>query len=182
MKQRTVQWDEATLEELKMFAAQVLGMSVHPKIGEDKLRGKIRMAYPGDTITIMALDDEDSAPADAPVAASAEPTDGKALRGSSAAGDPMVTITIAETDSAGGKRPVFVGVNGVGMLIPRGKQVDIPYRFYLALTHAIKTTYEQDEATGEIISSDVPSYPFGVNKMPPQADIDAYTAAEHVAA
>ena len=180
MKQKTVPWDEATLDELKMFAAQVLGMSVHPNIGEDKLRGKIRMAYPGESITIMVLEDEDDKAADAPVAPSEG--DGKALRGASAAGDPMVTITIAETDSAGGKRPVFVGVNGVGMLIPRGKQVDIPYRFYLALTNAIKTTYEQDEATGEIVSSDVPSYPFGVNKMPPQAEIDAYTAAEQVAA
>lgn len=176
MKQKTVPWDEATLDELTKFAAQVLGMSVHPNIGEIKLRGKIRQAYPGDSITIMVLEDEDKGPVDAPVPPSEG--DGKALRGASAENDPKVTITISEVDDVGGKRPVFVGVNGVGMLIPRGKPVDIPYRYYHALTNAIKTTHDQDEATQEIISSDVLSYPMSVNKMPPQAEIDAYLALE----
>ena len=114
--------------------------------------------------------------------ASETPTDGKALRGSSAENDPKVQITIAEVEGAGGKRPVFVGVNGVGMLIARGRPQDIPYRYYAALTNAIKTTHEQDESTGEIVSSDVPSYPFSVNRMPPQTEIDAYLALEQQAA
>ena len=179
MKQKTVPWDEATLDELKKFAASVLGISVSPRIGEETLRAKIRQAYPGDTITIMVLDDEvEETVGDAPAPASETPTDGKALRGASAENDPKVTITITEMEGAGGKRPVYVGVNGVAMLIPRGRPVDIPYRYYHALTNAIKTLYEQDEASGEVISSDVPTYPMSVNKMPPQADIDAYLAAE----
>jgi hypothetical protein len=180
MKQKTVPWDEATLTELKMFAAQVLGMSTHPSIGESTLRGKIRQAYNGQEITIMVNESgpEDEAVGDAPSPPSETPNDGKALRGASAAGDPKVKITIAEVEGAGGKRPVPVGVNGVIMLVPRGKAVDIPYRYYEALTHAVKTTYEQDEASGEVISSDVPSYPMSVNVMPPQAEIDAYLAAE----
>ncbi len=183
MKQKTVPWDEATLHELKMFAAQVLGMSVNHNVGESTLRSKIRQAYPGDDITFMVLDGiEEAQASDAPAQPSETPNDGKALRGTSAAGDPKVKITIAEVEGAGGKRPVPVGVNGVIMLVPRGKPVDIPYRYYEALSHAEKTTYEQDPETDEVISSDVPSYPMSVNTMPPQAEIDAYLAAERPAA
>lgn len=183
MKQKTVPWDDATLDELKKFVAQVLGISVNYNIGESTLRAKIRQAYGGDTITIMVLDGEDEFVAeDAPAPASTKPpTHGKALRGSSAENDPKVTITIAEIEGAGGKRPVPVGVNGVMMLVPRGRPVDIPYRYYHALTLAVKTVHEQDEETLEIVSSDVPSYPFSVNKMPPQAEIDAYLAADAAA-
>ncbi len=180
MKQKTVPWDEATLLELKMFAAQVLGMSAHPNIGEATLRAKIRQAYNGDEITIMVDESgpKDASQADTPAAPSETPNDGKALRGTSAANDPKVKITIAEVEGAGGKRPVPVGVNGVVMLVPRGRPVDIPYRYYEVMRHAIKRTYEQDETTHEVISSDVPSYPMSVNLMPPQAEIDAYLAAE----
>ncbi len=183
MPQKTVPWDEATPRELKMFAAQVLGMMTMPNIGEATLRAKIRQAYSGDNITILLLDDEDEgAASDAPAPPPDTPNDGKALRGTAASNDPMVKITIAEMEGAGGKRPVPVGVNGVIMLVPRGRPVDIPYRYYEALSHAVKTMHEQDETTGEIISSDVPSYPMSVNVMPPQAEIDAYLAAEQRAA
>ena len=179
MQQKTVPWDEATLDELTKFAASVLGISVSPRINESTLRAKIRQAHSGDNITILVPDDDDEAVVgDAPAPPSETPNDGKALRGSSAENDPKVQITITEMPGAGGKRPAFVSVNGVAMLIPRGRPVDIPYRYYHALTNATQTLYDQDEATGEIISSDVPSYPMSVNKMPPQAEIDAYLAAE----
>ncbi len=184
MRQVKIDWDQATLKDLKMFAAQVLGMMTMPNIGEATLRSKIRQAYSGNHITIM-VDEADSkaeTQADAPVAPSETPNDGKALRGTSAAGDPNVKITIAEVEGAGGKREVPVGVNGVIMLIPRGFPVDIPYRYYDALAKAIKTTHHQDQDSGEIISSDVPSYPFSVNRMPPQAEIDAFLVADRQAA
>ena len=131
----------------------------------------------------MVPDGEDEAVVgDAPQPPSETLTDGKALRGSSAVNDPKVMITITEMPGAGGKRDVFVGVNGVGMMIPRGRPVVIPYRYFHALENATQTLYEQDEHTGEVISSDVPSYPFSVNKWPEKADIDAYLAAEQRAA
>ena len=182
MRQKAVPWDEATLPELKMFAAQVLGMSTHPSIGEETLRAKIRQAYSGDTMTIMVPpdDEDDGQVSDAPVPPSETPSDGKALRGTSASGDPKVKITIAEVEGAGGKRLIFSGVNGVSFMIPRGRPVDIPFRYYEALLHAVKTVHEQDEATGEIISSEVPAYPMGVNVLPPKAEVDAYFAAQGI--
>ena len=179
MKQITVPWDKATLVELKKFAVSVLGIIPGPNIGESTLRAKIRAAFAGNHITIMVLDGEDEVVApDAPAPPSDPPIQGKALRGSSAENDPKVTITIAEVEGAGGKRPVPVGVNGVIMLVPRGKPAPIPLRYYFALGDAIKTLYEMDEQSGDVNSSDVPSYPFTVNKMPPDAEIQAYLVAE----
>lgn len=179
MKPITVKWDDATLTELKMFAAQVLGMMSMPNIGESTIRAKIRAAYQGDTLTIMVQDAvaPDDAPQSAPLAPP-KPSTGKALRGSTAEHDPKVMITIAEMEGAGGKRAVPVGVNGVIMLVPRGKPVDIPYRYYMALTCAVKTIHEQDELTQDIIETHVPAYPMSVNRMPPQEEIDAYLALE----
>lgn len=182
MQQKAVPWDEATLLELKMFAAQQLGMSTHPSIGEETLRSQIRQAFSGDTMNIMVPpDDEDDGQAsDAPVPPPETPNDGKALRGTSASHDPKVKITIAEVEGAGGKRPVYSGVNGVSFLVPRGRPVDIPFRYYEALLKAVKTLHEQDPDTDEIISTDVPSYPLSVNLLPPKAEVDAYFAAQGV--
>ena len=180
MDQKTIPWDEATREDLVKFSAQVLGIPVAPNIGEDTLRAKIRAAYQGDEITIYvppdtAPDAPDAPGADQEVAAT---VDNRALRGTSSKADPKVQLTIAETEGAGGKRGVYVGVNGVGMIIPRGRIVDVPYRYYVALSHAVKTVHEQDDDTHEILSTEIPSYPYSVNVMPPQAEIDAYLAAE----
>ncbi len=182
MEQKKVSWDDATPKELKMFCAQVLGIMTTPNIGETALRSKIRQAYSGTELTIMVP--EDDGPADAPAPAVAKPDSGdppavgKALRGSSAESDPKVKVTIAEVEGAGGTRDVYVGVNGVGMMVPRGRPVDIPYRYFHALENAVKTNHEQDPETNEIVSSEVPSYPMSVNKMPDQAEIDAYLAAD----
>lgn len=106
------------------------------------------------------------------------PVQDRALRGHSSQNDPKVKVTIAEETGAGGRRGVFVGVNGVGMIIPRARPVDIPYRYWLVLNNARKTVYEQDDETGEIMESTVLSYPVSVNQMPSQEEIDAYYAAD----
>ena len=98
MKQSTVAWDNANLTQLKMFASQLLSIGFQDNIGEDTLRAKIRQAFDGDEITFMVPDDMVVAERqpDAPnVAAADTPHDSKALRGSSGALDPMVTVTIS---------------------------------------------------------------------------------------
>ncbi len=220
MRQDKIPWGEATLTQLKMFAAQVLGIMVAPNIGEQTLRAKIRTAFSGDTLTILvdesveqppraeeptpqpmpqpepetlepfaelspaqpqALSNEDVqrlAPGLDQALQAPAPSGGKPMVGTSGEHDPKVLITIAEVEGPGGKRPVFTSVNGVAMLIPRGRAVPIPYRYFRCLLDAVKTVHHQDEDTGEIISSQVPSYPMSVNRMPPQAEIDAYLALE----
>lgn len=208
MKQVQIPWGEGTLTELKMFAAQVLGMMTSPNIGEESLRAKIRVAFQGDTLTILVDDTVQKPPGEErtpppepeteqpePFAelspagafsrapgAPAPPIGGKPMVGAIGKIDPTVLVTIPEVEGPGGKRDVFVSVNGVAMLVPRGSPVPIPYRYYMALMCAVKQVHHQDEDTHEIITSEVPAYPMSVNIMPAKSEIDAYLAAEQKAA
>ena len=175
MSQTTVKFDEANRDQLIMFAAQSLGMQFAPNIGEAALKAKIRAAYEKDEFVIMTPDDDVVVmdEGDIPAAAHVE-TDAEFGGGNP---NPFVKITLATQEGTGGERPVFVGVNGIAMLVPRGKPVDIPYRYYLALTYAVKSVHVQ-RADGEIQANEVPAYPFNVNAMPSQIDIDAFFAKE----
>ena len=66
------------------------------------------------------------------------------------------------------------------MLIPRGEEVDVPYRYYLALKAAITTVHEQDETTFEILSRDVPAYPFQVIRLPTEKEMEPWNLQEHL--
>ncbi len=204
MIEKKILWLDATPDQLMTFAAQFLGItSWGHNIGEEKVRARIRAAFTGDTITIMVPEEVAAVASAAPADASATPADAseadahqeaasaavdasdpalkadnRALIGTSGRDDPVVMLTISEAEGKSGTRPVFLSVNGVGILIPRGKMVPVAYRYYEVLEHAERTTYEQDEESGEIIPSNVKSYPFGVNQMPPQVEIDAYFAAQ----
>ena len=65
---------------------------------------------------------------------------------------------------AGGSDDVQVGVNGSVMLVPRGKDVDIPYRYYEALKNAVADKYEMmpDGKSMNPVPRKVPAYPFQV--------------------
>lgn len=88
--------------------------------------------------------------------------------------EPMVEITIHTQEGAGGKRPIFVGVNGRGILIPRNQRVPIKHRYLGALEGAIETKYEFDEEAKANMPRDLPSYPYQVHKMPSDGEIQAY--------
>ena len=49
----------------------------------------------------------------------------------------LVTVTLFQ-DGDKYKDDVFVAVNGVGMLVPRGKEVQIPRKFAIALENSQK--------------------------------------------
>ena len=105
----------------------------------------------------------------------------RALKGGSSKADPKVRMFLNEAEGAGGQRAVFVSVNNVPMLIPRGEEVDVPYRYYLALKAAISTIREQDENTHELLSRDVPAYPFQVVRLPTAKEMEAWNLQEHLA-
>lgn len=72
----------------------------------------------------------------------------------------MVTITIS--GAVGEKdRPVFVGYQGVGWSIQRGKPARVPVPVVHILQNAIKSHYDCDEE-GNITESLVPLYPFTI--------------------
>jgi hypothetical protein len=71
-----------------------------------------------------------------------------------------VKLIIQRQPGPGGDEPVFVGVNGVAMYIPRGEEVEVPYRYFEALRNAVVTTYESDERHGLKAGRSAPQYPY----------------------
>ena len=195
---------EATDGQLDRFAREILGLDfgADENPSRDKLLAQIANAWPREFIlvpdtvaapeAITAAEIEESQPpppparpepAQAAAAPPAAPPPAQAVSPrklkDSAATDPTVQLLIHEAEGPGGKRGVFVGVNGVGMLIPRGKMVDVPYRYYLNLNNAVRTHHEViDERTGETEARDVHAYPFSIYERPPADIVAAWLARE----
>lgn len=167
--------NDATREELLAYARNHLGLHDLPgNILTNALKGKIRAVSGGESIVV-----DDAAPAASiPLAAAPRPvvpSDARAALDSK--NDPRVTLLIAKGEGVDGDRPVYVGVNGRGMLVPRGEQVTIAYRYYLVLQNAVQTLKRQDPVTLEETDIDVPLYPVSVIRFPAQEEIDAWHAA-----
>jgi hypothetical protein len=82
----------------------------------------------------------------------------------SSAKDPKVRIIIPRvgTDSPDAQT-VFVAVNGRAMLLPRGKEIEVPARFVEALRNAVNLEYHMVRLPNndiEIVKQEVPAIPF----------------------
>lgn len=200
MQFKDVKIADASLLQLRVFAEMGLGMDVPKTANADQIRKMIANVHEGDTINVPVRGDDaaeegtDSAPPapavdtarPAAVAPAAVEMDEAALISAferldiDSRKDPKITIQIHNQAGKGGERPVFVGVNGVGMLLPRNKQITIPYRYFLALTDALAIDYEQvpdEENPGrpdKLIEREMHSYPFTVHHQPSQAELDAW--------
>ena len=194
--------DEADFADLKHFAT-LLGIEVKHGTNAAQLRAKIAACAPDvkdvprptpPAPPVVAQPDPATQPASEP--AQAWPVDGEdparrpaaVSRPASRAllshlNDPRVRIRINKTDDKRRARDVFVSVNGVTLGMQRGVEIDIPYRFYLALEHAKeKNAVETDEInplTGQPVMSweEVYSYPFMVLAMPSKEEIEAWHEA-----
>lgn len=155
--------DTATKAQLRAFANH-LGVPTSNANTESQLRAKIAATGYEEAHIILF----DSAPHQAAVA--------RAVASGAAVAEPMVNLTLHTQEGAGGKRAVFVGVNGKALLIPRNRPCDVKLRYLRALENAVETKYEYDEEAGAVVPREVPSYPFQVHKMPQDADIEAYRA------
>lgn len=165
---RQIPINSATKAQLRAFANH-LGLPTTNLDSEDKLREKIASSgY--EEAHIIVFDP-------APVAAAKA----RAVASGDAVDEPMVNLTVFTQEGAGGKRPVFVGVNGKALLIPRNRPCDVKLRYLRALENAVETKYEFDEEEKANVARDMPSYPFQVHRMPSDkavADWHAYEAAE----
>lgn len=81
-------------------------------------------------------------------------------------------VTISQEPGEGGRNAVFVGVAGVGFLIPRGIPCDVPVEVANTLSDAIVTSYEPDESTGKTRRVDSPRYGF-IRQDKPAATVAA---------
>lgn len=143
---------DATEDQLRAFGRSHLGLALPPNCKPETLVAKIKAAWNKDYIVVQEANadtaQDGSAPRPVTTAQSAPEKD-------------KVRIIIQETEEAGGRDPVPVGVNGLIMLIPRGKEVDIPLPYFEVLQHAITYKYDPLPEGGiNPIPRKVPLYPF----------------------
>lgn len=79
--------------------------------------------------------------------------------------EPRVKIVIDETADESASKNVFVGVNGVGYWMQRGKEISVPQSVVNVLNEQRKTVYRKrkDEmGREELYPVQVPPYPFHI--------------------
>ena len=161
---------DASKEQLRNFASRHLGIEFDTDATAAQMEAKIRTCIAKDTIEI---DEPDEAVTVAASTADA-PKGDMTVSGQ----DPKVRLSIHESDSAGGKRAVPAGVNGNIMLLPRNQEIEIPYRYYLALKDAVESRWFQNSETDELVENKVPSYAYSVLQMPSQEEVDRWHRAD----
>lgn len=162
MSYKQVPFDEATPEQLRAFAQDHLGLDIHHNTGIDKIRSKIRTAYQKEHILVEDVGGQPDAPvveqtvsvAQRTAAIKTEATKGTAKK---------VRIIINTSEEVGGEEPVPVGVNGSIMLIPRGKECEIPIAYFNVLKEAKRLVYDRGPNDELILPPrEVQQYPFQV--------------------
>lgn len=155
MSIKQVPFEDATGDQLRTFAADYLGITFPANAKDETMRAKIKPAWGKDHIMINDEAGEGNAPRQ-------EGTPPKPV--TNAQQGPVngsVRVIISVSDEPGGSDPVPLAVNGYAMLVPRGKEVDIPVRYHEALNNAVMDRYDTD-ADGNLIPipRKVPKYPY----------------------
>jgi hypothetical protein len=153
---KTIPIDEATEEELRTFALDTLGIGIKATAKLETVRARVRQAWDKPEIRV---DDSEPLSKEVPSKASPQPvTDAQ-----QAPAEGMVRLILGVTEDAGGADDVQVGVNGKIMLVPRGKEVEIPEPYFESLAHAVTHKYDALPDGGmNPIPRKVPLYPFQV--------------------
>jgi hypothetical protein len=98
------------------------------------------------------------------------------MEGGAGADDPKVIVLIQKTTLPGGRDPVPVSVNGRAFVVQRDMNVEMPYRFYLALASAVRAEVHQDELTFERYETNFTNYPLEVLERPTNQQIREWHA------
>mgnify|MGYP001560779953 CR=1 FL=1 len=164
---KTIKLNDATLEELRAFSKK-LNLDVPPRANAFTIRAVIsNSGYVKPDFEIETPDAPVSARPAAPIDPMEQYEDPKMVQARQAERDArMVPIFIDIVDEKGGDRDVFVSYNGRSMLIPRGREVSIPYPFYEVLKNAVRSVgeqkYDDRGMPSEIVYRNVTAYPFRV--------------------
>jgi hypothetical protein len=147
---------DASLEELRAFAQNYLGIKIHPFMKVENARAKVREATSKDSITVEVPDEI------MPIAGSAA---GDAIIPFAAGDDEMVRVEIFPTEAPGGDEPVPLGVNGAVIWVKRGQPERIPRRHFEVLKHSVETRYymqTDDEGLPVMVPREVSAYKYQV--------------------
>lgn len=166
---------DATPAELRAFAQSFLGIPVDG-MTDAKVAASIRAAHEGETIFVTKADEpSDQTGSPPPEVVGSNVTEVGKTEGGLGRNDPKVQIMIhsEERDGVVTSHHKEVGVNGQVWLLKRGVSLTVPYRVYEVLNNAERDAITHD-GQGEVVSQKMKSTPFNVERMPPQAEIDAW--------
>lgn len=136
-ERKTIAIEEASLEQLREYAETVLGMKIHPNAKRETIVAKIEAANTGNSQITIPNVEVPIMPTEQATASAREEA------GRKNSGEVRkVRILIETQEIPGGDQPVPVSVNGRAMLIPRGKEVDVPVHFVEALKNAVRDIYD----------------------------------------
>lgn len=151
-----IEIDDATADQLRNFASQVLGIEIGGRENKPTMIGK--MAEVGYSMSFINLPPSAPAPSGGPDQRAAFNTR------INAKGVKEIRIIIHTKDEPGGDRAVPFSVNGKSMLIPRGSEEWVPEHFVEALDHAEEDIFDEyssgDGLGGLKKPRTVKSYPF----------------------
>lgn len=157
MSEKKIPLAEATAEQIRAFGQTYLGLSFPANTREETMRAKVAAAWDKPDIIVDEAEPQ-ATPQGAtppPVTDAQQPPKRK-----------MVRVLIHRTDDDGGDEAVPLGVNGRVMLVPRGKEVDIPSTYYEVLRNAVTHRFESYKEGGiNPVPREVPLYPHHVISM-----------------
>lgn len=149
--------DEASPAELRAFATSALGLEVGKTASRETLIAQIRTVYSGTEIRLYA---DPATPREAPARLRRErPMEKNPKR-------TEVAINIHRSDKPGAPDPIWAAVNGIGMWLPRGREIWVPEEYVEVLQHAEEFIYDEydpdvDKGVGGLREPRrVQSYPF----------------------
>jgi hypothetical protein len=158
----------ASDEQLKIYATNK-GLTFADDIKRSALEKKVKAVTEGDEIDLP-----DIAPQDVKAQISQSMAKGQQI---AAQGNSFVWVNIHTSEQEGGSEPIWVGCNGKGVWIPRGKWCRIRAGYFESLKNAVEEKYEmvKDPETGfqklGHITRQAPRYPHSTwqgNTEPPK--------------
>ncbi len=155
-----VEVEDATADQLRTFASQVLGIEIGGRENKPTMIGK--MAEVGYAMSFINLPPSAPAPSGGPSQRGAFNTRVSDKVGEDGNLVKEIRIILHTKDEPGGDRAVPVSVNGKSMLIPRGTEEWVPEHFVEALDHAEEDIYDEySEGLGGLKKPrTVKSYPY----------------------
>lgn len=164
---------QASDAELRDFAELTLQLDLAGATNRHDIEAKIKSTWPQDFILVevsdmpdVAEDQDDSARAQAR----------QRVGGLRYQDDPKCLVLISATELPGGKDPVPVGCNGDIVVLQRGMEIELPYRFLGVLLDAVRISVSQDPKTLEFSYSKFTNYPLQVLERPSKQEIAEFKA------
>lgn len=114
---------------------------------------------------ITSIDDAPETAAAAGATAEA-PVAGELIQHNEALSGVRKILTIHPESGEGGNQAVFIGLNGVGFQVPRGKPWNVPVELVNNLDNAEQTIYERNDK-GEMIPRVAPRFAYTVRDSAP---------------